>query len=113
MNALEQQGVQTELLRVPYYNVLPGVSSDEGEGDAWPQLREEVLAADILIIITPTWLGQPSSVSKRVLGRMDAPLSEQDDQGRPVACNKVAGVVVTGNENGAQHVINEITRSTP
>jgi multimeric flavodoxin WrbA len=109
MNALEQQGVQTELLRVLDYNVLPGVSSDEGDGDAWPQLREKVLACDILIIATPTWLGQPSSVSKRVLERMDAMLSEQDDEGRPVAYNKVAGVVVTGNEDGAHHVINEIS----
>ena len=109
MNALEQQGVQTELLRVLDYNVLPGVSSDEGDGDEWPQLREKILAADILIIASPTWLGQPSSVAKRVLERMDAMLSEQDEQGRPVAYNKVAGVVVTGNEDGAHHVINEIS----
>lgn len=109
INALEQQGVQTELLRVLDYNVLPGVSSDEGNGDEWPRLREKVLACDILIIATPTWLGQPSSVSKRVLERMDAMLSEQDDQGRPVAYNKVAGVVVTGNEDGAHHVISEIS----
>lgn len=109
MSALEQQGVQTELLRVLDYNVLPGVSSDEGDGDEWPQLREKILACNILIIATPTWLGQPSSVSKRVLERMDAMLSEQDEEGRPVAYNKVAGVVVTGNEDGAHHVINEIS----
>lgn len=59
------------------YNVLPGVTNDEGDGDEWPQLREKILAADILIIATPTWLGQPSSVAKRVLERMDALLSER------------------------------------
>lgn len=107
--ALETQGVSTELLRVLDYNVLPGVSSDEGDGDEWPQLREKILAADILIMASPTWLGQPSSVAKRVLERMDAMLSEQDEAGRPVAYNKVAGVVVTGNEDGAHHVINEIS----
>jgi multimeric flavodoxin WrbA len=107
--ALETQGVSTELLRVLDYNVLPGVSSDEGDGDEWPQLREKILAADILIMASPTWLGQPSSVAKRVLERMDAMLSEQDEVGRPVAYNKVAGVVVTGNEDGAHHVINEIS----
>jgi multimeric flavodoxin WrbA len=90
-------------------NVLPGVTNDEGEGDEWPQLLEKILAADILIIASPTWVGQPSSVAKRVLERMDALLSETDDQGRPVAYNKVAGVVVTGNEDGAHHVINEIS----
>lgn len=66
-----------------------------------------MLAADILIIATPTWVGQPSSVAKRVLERMDALLSETDGQGRPVATNKVAGVVVSGNEDGAHH--NEIS----
>jgi len=109
MAALGAQGVTATLERVLDYNVLPGVTNDEGEGDEWPQLLEKVLAADILIIATPTWLGQPSSVAKRVLERMDALLSETDEQGRPVAYNKVAGVVVTGNEDGAHHVINEIS----
>ena len=56
MNALETQGVEAELLRVLDYNVLPGVSSDEGGGDEWPQLRHKILATDILIIATPTRL---------------------------------------------------------
>jgi multimeric flavodoxin WrbA len=60
------------------------------------------------VLASPTWLGQPSSVVKRVLERMDAMLSETDDDGRPVAYNKVAGIVVTGNEDGAHHVINEL-----
>jgi multimeric flavodoxin WrbA len=88
--------------------VKPGVTSDEGGGDQWPRLREKILAADILVVATPTWMGQPSSVAKRVLERMDAMISETDDDGRPIAYNKVAGVVVTGNEDGAHHVINEI-----
>lgn len=109
MAALSTQGVTATLERVLDYNVLPGVTNDEGEGDEWPQLLEKILAADILIIASPTWVGQPSSVAKRVLERMDALLSETDEQGRPVAYNKVAGVVVTGNEDGAHHVINEIS----
>ena len=109
MAALSAQGVTVMLERVLDYNVLPGVTNDEGEGDEWPQLLEKILAADILIVASPTWVGQPSSVAKRVLERMDALLSETDEQGRPVAYNKVAGVVVTGNEDGAHHVINEIS----
>ena len=54
---------------------------------------------------TPTWRGQPSSIAKRALERMDAMLSETRDDGTPVAYNRVAGVVVTGNEDGAHHVI--------
>ena len=108
IEALEGHGVTTELVRVADHDVRSGVSSDEGQGDQWPQLRARVLGAEILIMATPTWLGQPSSVAKRVLERMDAMLSETDDQDRPVAYNRVAGVVVTGNEDGAHHVINEI-----
>ena len=106
--ALDAAGVETETVRVLDYDVKPGVTSDEGGGDQWPALRAKIVAADILVVATPTWLGQPSSVAKRVLERMDAMISETDDEGRPVACNKVAGVVVTGNEDGAHHVINEI-----
>ena len=57
---------------------------------------------------SPTWLGQPSSVAKRALERMDAMLSEQDEEDRPIAYNR-AGCVVTGNEDGAHHVINEMS----
>lgn len=109
IEALEAQGVTTELVRVADYDVRPGVSSDEGQGDQWPQLRAKILGAEILVMASPTWLGQPSSVAKRVLERMDAMISETDDQDRPVAYNRVAGVVVTGNEDGAHHVINEIS----
>jgi multimeric flavodoxin WrbA len=107
--ALRGHQVETEIVRVADFNVRPGVSSDEGDGDQWPELRSRILASEILIVASPTWLGQPSSVAKRVLERMDAMLSEQDDQGRPVAYNRVAGVVVTGNEDGAHHVISEIS----
>jgi multimeric flavodoxin WrbA len=108
VKALEGQGVTSELVRVADYDVRPGVSSDEGDGDRWPRLRAKVLEAEILVMASPTWLGMMSSVAKRVLERMDAMLSETDDQERPVAYNRVAGVVVTGNEDGAHHVINEI-----
>jgi multimeric flavodoxin WrbA len=108
VKALEGQGVTTELVRVADHDVRPGVSSDEGDGDQWPRLRAKVLEAEILVMASPTWLGMMSSVAKRVLERMDAMLSETDDQERPVAYNRVAGVVVTGNEDGAHHVINEI-----
>ena len=79
-----------------------------GDGDEWPAIREAILASEILVIATPTWLGQQSSVCKRVLERMDAMLSETDGEGRPVAYNRVAGVVVSGNEDGAHHVISEV-----
>ncbi len=108
VRALRADGAETEMLRVADYDVHPGVSSDEGDGDQWPILYERVLAAQILVVASPTWLGRPSSVAQRVLERMDAMISEEDDRGRPVAYDRVAGVVVTGNEDGAHHVISEI-----
>jgi multimeric flavodoxin WrbA len=106
--ALGDHGVEVEHVRVVDHRVRPGVSSDEGDGDEWPAIREMIVGSEILVVASPTWLGQPSSIAKRVLERMDAMLSEQDDEGRPVAYNRVAGVVVTGNEDGAHHVISEI-----
>ena len=110
LGALQERGVETAMVRVVDYVVEPGVVSEALSGvDQWPVLHEEIVAADILIIATPTWLGQQSSLSKRVLERMDAMLSETKDDGRPIAYDKVAGVVVTGNEDGAHHCIAEIS----
>jgi multimeric flavodoxin WrbA len=107
--ALRKEGVEVSSVRAVDHAIAPGVESDMGKGDEWPGIRAQILGAEILIIATPTWLGQPSSVSQRVLERMDAMLSETDDAGRPVAYNRVAGVVVTGNEDGAHHVIAEVS----
>jgi multimeric flavodoxin WrbA len=109
--ALGDGGVVCETIRVVDHDVLPGVSSDEGEGDQWPAIRAKVVSSEILVLATPTWFGQPSSVVKRVVERMDAMLSETDDAGRPVAFNRVAGFVVTGNEDGAHHVIAELAQA--
>lgn len=88
-------------VRVAALNILPGVSSDEGEGDDWPALRAKILAADIVLLGTPIWMGQASSVAKRVLERMDAFLSETDDQGRMPSYGKLAVTAIVGNEDGA------------
>jgi multimeric flavodoxin WrbA len=106
---LRQEGVETETIRLVDLDIAPGVTSDEGGGDEWPRVREALLAAEILVVVTPTWVGRPSSVAQRMIERMDAMLSETDDDDRPVAYDRVAGVVVTGNEDGAHHVISEIS----
>ncbi|MCV0397577.1 MAG: NAD(P)H-dependent oxidoreductase [Rhizobiaceae bacterium] len=101
--ALEPRGVTGEVERVLDHDVKPGVESDMGDGDGWPALREKIVAADIFILGTPIWMGQPSSVAKRVLERLDAFLGEADDKGRMPAAGKVALVAVVGNEDGAHH----------
>jgi multimeric flavodoxin WrbA len=94
----------TETIRVADHDVLPGVTSDEGKGDAWPAIRKKILDADILILGTPVWMGQMSSIAKRVVERMDAFLSETDDRSRTPAYGKVAVAAIVGNEDGAHHI---------
>lgn len=101
--AMEKHGITGEVERAADYNIKPGVLSDEGEGDEWAGLRSKLLAADIFILGTPIWLGQPSSIAKRVVERMDAFLSETDDAGCMPPAGKVAIVAVVGNEDGAHH----------
>lgn len=103
--ALRAHGVALSgTIRMVQHDVKPGVTSDEGEGDAWPDLRRRILEADILIFGTPVWLGQMSSVAKRVLERMDAFLSETDEQGRMPSFGKVAVAAIVGNEDGAHAI---------
>lgn len=102
---LDSHGIQHDHVRAVDHHILPGVETDMGEGDAWPELRRKVLAADILVFVTPTWLGQHSSVAQRVLERLDAELAETDASGRPVLFDKVAVAVVVGNEDGAHHIV--------
>jgi len=106
--ALRNLGVPCDLVRAVDFAILPGVTSDEGPEDQWPELRRRILAADIFILGTPICLGHPSSVCQRILERMDAFLGETDDAGRMVTYGRVAGVAVVGNEDGAHHVSAEL-----
>lgn len=105
---LREMHVEVETIRLADHDIKPGVTSDEGPGDAWPDIRKAILDANILIIGTPIWLGQPSSVAKRALERMDAFLEETDDEGRMISHGRVAAVAVVGNEDGAHHVSAEV-----
>jgi multimeric flavodoxin WrbA len=108
LDAFEELGVKGSMERVVDHDVRFGVTTDEGDGDEWPTLREKVLDADVLVLVTPIWMGQPSSVCKMVLERLDAELGETDEEERPIMFGKVAGVGVVGNEDGAHHVCAEV-----
>lgn len=91
----------SEIIRCAAFNLKPGVKSDEGSDDDWPEIRQKILDHDILIFGGPIWLGQVSSIGKRVLERMNAFLDETDDQGRMPSYGKVAVAAIVGNEDGA------------
>jgi multimeric flavodoxin WrbA len=101
---LGKYGVVGDVVRVVDHDVKPGVEVDMGAGDAWPAIREQMMAADILIVSTPTWVGHMSSVAQRVLERLDGELSETDGTGRPLITGKVAVTAVVGNEDGAHKI---------
>jgi multimeric flavodoxin WrbA len=111
LTALGDYDAQGEVVRVADFDIKPGVTADEGDGDEWPALRQKVLASDILVIGSPIWLGQPSSVAKRVLERMDAFLDERDAMQRMPTYGKVGLAVVVGNEDGAHHVAAEVNQA--
>ena len=104
LDELAAHGVGGTSLRVVDHNVMPGVQTDMGDGDAWPGIREKILAANVLVLATPIWMGHPCSIAQRVIERLDAELSETDDAGRPIMYGKVAVVAVVGNEDGAHKV---------
>ena len=105
LDELATHGVSGTSLRVVDHNVMPGVQVDMGDGDAWPGIRDKILAADILVLATPIWMGHPSSITQRVMERLDADLAETDNEGRPVMYGKVAIVAVVGNEDGAHKTV--------
>ncbi|MAD36254.1 flavodoxin family protein [Tistrella sp.] len=108
LNRLGRDGVETASIRAVDHDIKPGITADEGPGDAWPAIRRQVLDAQILVIGTPIWLGQPSSVCKRVLERLNAFLTETDEAGRLRSYGRGVALVVVGNEDGAHHVAAEV-----
>jgi multimeric flavodoxin WrbA len=105
---LEQLDVECELVRVVDYKIPFGVVSDMGDGDEWPKILDKIAAADILIIGTSIWFGVRNSVCQMVIERLDGTYNDTNDVGQYPMYNKVGGVVVTGNEDGA-HAAAETT----
>lgn len=105
----DELGVESEVIRVVDHNVAFGISSDEGGGDEWPLILEKIKACDILVIATPIWFGVLSSVAKMVIERLDGTYTEGDHEtGQYPLYGKAAGVIVTGNEDGAHDVCSTI-----
>jgi multimeric flavodoxin WrbA len=108
LDALVEHDVKGEIVRAVDHDIKPGVEFNEGRGDEWPKILDRIRKADIVIIGAPIWLGQTSSVAKRVLERLDAFIHDIDDNGRMKTFNKVGLVAVVGNEDGAHHVSAEL-----
>jgi multimeric flavodoxin WrbA len=104
---MDRQGVEVELIRAVDHDLAPGVWPDMTEHgiatDAWPALYEQVQAADILVLGTPIWLGEKSSVCTRVIERLYGNSGLLNQHGQYAYYGKVGGCIVTGNEDGIKH----------
>jgi multimeric flavodoxin WrbA len=107
IGVMEANGVMVEVRRPVDYVLAPGVYPDMTEQgadrDDWPGLFELVLAADILVLTTPIWLGEKSSVCTRVVERLYGNSGDLNDEGQNIYYGRVGGCLVTGNEDGAKH----------
>jgi multimeric flavodoxin WrbA len=104
---MRRQGVEVDQFRAVDYDIAPGVWPDMTEHghdtDAWPELSEKVMNSDILVIGTPIWLGEKSSVCTRVIERLYGNSSQLNEAGQYAYYGRVGGCLVTGNEDGIKH----------
>ncbi|BAC15183.1 hypothetical conserved protein [Oceanobacillus iheyensis HTE831] len=99
----EHEDVVSETVRIADYNIPVGISDDLGNGDEWPLILEKIKEADIVIIGTPIWLGEKSSLATVTMERLYGGSGLTNEKGQSIYYNKVGGVVVTGNEDGAKN----------
>lgn len=97
--------LEVETVRLADMHIPVGLSFKESEDDEWPIIAEHLRSADIVLFATPIWWGSRSSLMQRVIERMDAFDEEAHHEGRASLLNKVAGIVITGSEDGAQAVM--------
>ncbi|WP_345370188.1 flavodoxin family protein [Algivirga pacifica] len=104
---MKKEGVAVETIRLIDHEVANGIYPDMTEygweKDEWPELYQKIIAADILVVGTPIWLGEKSSVAQKLIERLYSMSAKMNDKGQYVYYGKVGGCVVTGNEDGVKH----------
>ena len=104
---LEKNNVSTEVIRPVDYNIAPGVYPDMTEHgfeeDDWPEIQQKVMDANILVIGSPIWLGEKSSVATKVIERLYGYSGNLNDKGQYAYYGRVGGCLITGNEDGIKH----------
>jgi multimeric flavodoxin WrbA len=112
---MERNGVSVERLRAVDHDIAPGVYPDMTEhgwdDDAWPNIYARVRDTDILVLTTPIWLGDKSSVCTRVIERLYGNSAELNEDGQYAYYGKVGGCLITGNEDGIKHCAMKILYS--
>jgi multimeric flavodoxin WrbA len=105
---MEQHGIECETVKLVDHQIKPGTYSQMGDGDEWPAILEKVLRAEILILATPIWWNNQSSLIQRAIERLDE-LHDKVLAGEPSPLDgKAAGIVITGDSDGAQSIIGNL-----
>lgn len=105
----KKQDIDCTIVKLVEHNILAGTYSDMGKGDDWPGILEQILAADILVFATPIWWNNQSSEIQRVIERLDELHDEILAGKKSKLEGKVGGIVITGDSDGAQHVIANVS----
>lgn len=100
-----QQQVDCEIIKLINHPILPGTYSNMGEGDGWPAILDKILSAQIIVFATPIWWNNYSSEMQRVIERLDELHDEISEGKQSRLAGKAGGIVITGDSDGAQHVI--------
>ncbi|SDJ18098.1 flavodoxin family protein [Natribacillus halophilus] len=100
---LTSHRIECETVRMADYHVPYGVTYDEGGGDQWPEILAKISDANIVVVGTPLWMGEQSSIAKKLMERIFGSGELTNESGQSIFYNKVGGVVVTGNEDGAKN----------
>ncbi len=107
ISVLEEQGVDVEVIRALDHEIATGVRPDMTEfgwdRDDWPEIFDKVMAADILVLLSPIWLGEKSSVCTQVIERLYGNSHLLNEDGQYAYYGRVGGCLITGNEDGAKH----------
>ncbi|HEV7701843.1 MAG TPA: NAD(P)H-dependent oxidoreductase [Candidatus Paceibacterota bacterium] len=106
---MKSKKINSEIVKLVDYNVLPGTYSDMGESDEWPKVLKKILDSNIIIFATPIWWGGHSSETQRVIERLDEIHDEILKGKKSRLEGKIGGIVITGDSDGAQHIIGNIS----
>jgi multimeric flavodoxin WrbA len=109
IECLREHDVVSRIVRLADHHIPPGTKSRMGTRDDWPAILERVLESDIIVFATPIWWGNHSSLMQRVIERLDELHNELLETGESRLDNKVGGIVITGEEDGEQHITGSIS----